>query len=73
VSMKGWRRRRREQLHEALADHQCGRCLAVLEGSAALTIHTDAGCDHLGAFGQLVQLRDGRWSEWWRHPEIPRA
>jgi hypothetical protein len=51
-----------------LADQRC-RCGAVLEGKSALTIHADSGCDRPEAYGQLVQLGDGRWGQRSRHPE----
>ena len=75
--MRGERRKRREQLAElqsqmaqALADVTCPRCGRVLEGRSAYTIHADSGCEHPEGFGQLVQLKDGRWGQRWKHPEL---
>jgi hypothetical protein len=74
--MEGARRKRREQAAEldtaaaeAMADVAC-RC-GTYEGRAAHTIAHDNGrCAPPGAYGQLVQLKDGRWGQRWRHPEI---
>lgn len=69
---RGLRRRRREALAEALRTHECTGCGRRFEGLAAAQLHQDFGqCLPDGAYGQLVQLRDGRWAERWRHPEIP--
>jgi hypothetical protein len=74
MSMKGDRRRRRElagQAAHALRDIECTSRGRVHEGEAAHAIHSDRGaCLPPGAYGQLVRLRDGRWGERWRHPEI---
>jgi hypothetical protein len=84
VSMRGFRRlrrageritvssaRERQLLAQAMADITC-TCGRTFEGgTGAFTIHRDMGrCLPGDAFGQLVQLRDGRWSERWRHPEV---
>jgi hypothetical protein len=78
MSMRGARRQRREQDAElegrmaaALADVPCSRCGRVFEGQAAHTIgHEHGRCLPDGAYGQLVKLRDGRWGQRWKHPEI---
>jgi len=74
----GDRRKRREAadaaaraIAEAVRNIEC-RCGRILEGEAAYAIHTDAGCDHPEAFGQLVRLPDGRFGQRYRHPEITR-
>lgn len=77
MSMRGDRRKRREQLAEleaaaaeALADVACSRCGRTFEGRAAYTIHDDHGrCLPGEAYGQLVELEDGRWAERWRYPD----
>jgi len=71
MSMKGRRRQRRQAVAEAMADVGCTECGRTFEGgTGAFTIHRDMGrCLSGDAHGQLVQLRDGRWSERWRHPE----
>jgi hypothetical protein len=69
--MRGRRRRRREAVTDAERDYECTSCSRRFEGLAAFQIHADGGrCLPDGAFGQLVQLKDGRWAERWRHPEI---
>jgi hypothetical protein len=74
MSMRGRRRQRRQVLADAERDYECTSCSRRFAGQAAFQVHHDNGrCLPDGAYGQLVQLRDGRWSEWWRHPEIPRA
>lgn len=65
---------RRDALAEAQKVIACASCSRRFDGQAAFQVHADAGrCLPDGAYGQLVQLRDGRWAEAWRHPEIPRA
>jgi hypothetical protein len=72
MSMRGRRRHRREVLAEAAADVECTSCSRRFEGQAAFQVHHDNGqCLPDGAYGQLVRLRDGRWAERWRHPQIP--
>jgi hypothetical protein len=77
MGMRGDRRKRRGQLAaleaaaaEAMADVTCARCGRVFEGRAAHTIHDDRGqCLPGEAYGQLVELKDGRWAERWRYPD----
>ena len=68
--MRRARAKRRQLLAEALADITCTECGRTFEGgTGAYAIHRDHGqCLTGDAHGQLVQLRDGRWSERWRHP-----
>jgi hypothetical protein len=82
VSMRGDRRKRREQhaelegrMAEALADVTCDSCGGVYEGSAYQVHREDLGrgrveCLPGDARGQLVKLGGGRWGQRWRHPEI---
>ena len=79
----GLRRKRREAvtaesaaIAAVLADVTCSQCSAVFEGQSAYTVHReDLGrgrveCLSGDARGQLVRLKDGRWGQRWRHPEI---
>jgi hypothetical protein len=70
MSMRGRRRQRRQVLAEAAADVECTGCGRRFEGLAAFQVHADGRCLPDGAYGQLVRLPDGRWSERWRHPEV---
>jgi hypothetical protein len=68
------RRSRRRQVVAAMQDVRCTACGRTFEGHAAYQVHHDGGrCLPDGACGQLVQLRDGRWAERWRHPEAGRG
>jgi hypothetical protein len=66
--MRGARARRREEaarqaaaIAEALSPRTCPGCSQQFAG-AALTVHRDGRCLPDGAYGQLVQRRDGVWA-----------
>lgn len=74
MTKRGWLRRKAEMaeaVSDAERDCECNACWRRFEGLAAFQIHADRGtCLPDGAHGQLVQLRDGRWAERWRHPDL---
>jgi hypothetical protein len=73
MTKKGWLRRQAEMaeaIDQTMADVLCRACGQILEGQSALRIHTDSGCEHPEAYGQLVRLPDGRYGQRHKHPEI---
>jgi len=74
----GERRKRRaadeaaaRAIAETLRNVECSSCGRIFEGEAAHVIgHEDGRCLPDGAYGQLVRLKDGRWGQRYRHPEV---
>jgi len=78
MTMRGERQKRRKtaadqsaDIAAALADVTCS-CGNVYEGQSAYQVHRDdrIGCLSGDARGQLVRLKDGRWGQRGRHPEL---